>query len=61
MSGNISLEVHDLNWRGRFVIGIGEDSDDILIDKQSSAQDVIVKQAMENLFDDRYSVGSVVD
>ena len=63
MSGDILFEVHDLNWRGGFklVVRVRQYSDDIVIDKQGSTQGAIVKKAMENLLDDRYFVGSVVN
>ena len=55
MDGNILFEVHDLD---QLFHTVGSHFNDILIDKQNLALNV---RAMENLLDDWYVIGSIVN
>ena len=62
MGNDVFFEIHNPNRPGILVLrlGVGQHSNDILIDKQFFTMKVVVqKDSIEDLLDDCYFVGSV--
>jgi len=62
MGSDIIFEVHDLNLWERYVTPVGQYHDNIWINKQIVAIEVVARKgSTEDLLDDRYYFGSVVN